>query len=389
MANRNPAFLLSMGTRPEIIKMAPVYLELKRRGANTLLLHTGQHSDMAAPLYALFGITPDFDIPLDRAAAREANGGDDRQHCDLALLSSLLLARISSVLLEADPYAVLVHGDTSSALMAALAAFYQQRRVAHVEAGLRSHNLLEPFPEEMNRSVIGRLTYWHFAPTPRARQNLLAEGIPAAHIHVVGNTIVDAVQAIEPDETAELVQTLKSRITGHRLALVTVHRRENHEHGVASIAQAVRELLERHTDLLVVWPVHPNPKVAAAVELELQNMPEGLASRLYLTSPLDYPVLLWVLKNAWVVLTDSGGIQEEAVALGKPVLILRDTTERPEVLETGTGKLLGTKKNSIISEVGVLYSAKSPAQNPGAAMENPFGDGRAAQKICDILLKNV
>ena len=387
MLKGDKPILLAMGTRPEIIKMAPVYHELKKQGHKTALLHTGQHSDMATTLYQFFGITPDLSIELDRSSI---TAEDD----DLSALSSMLLRKISAALKKIDPAAVLVHGDTSSALMAALASFYQQRPVGHVEAGLRSHNEYNPFPEEKNRVLIGKMAHWHFAPTQRAKENLLAEGVNENAIHIVGNTVVDAAQhgASQVDsyksrataEEAELLGKLSALPDGQKILLVTVHRRENQENNIGVIAQAILELIEKYPDFVVVWPVHPNPIVKKTVYNELKNVSNSAAARLYLTKPLDYPVLLWVLKHAWLVLTDSGGIQEEAVSLDTPVLVLRETTERPEVIEAGAGLLIGTEKTNIVGQVERIKGDEQCYINMSAA-KNPFGDGTTASQICKIL----
>lgn len=374
--------LLCMGTRPEIIKMAPIYFELKKTGKHPLLLHTGQHSDMANPMYEFFNIVPDFSLNLKRSS-------DTLFH-----LSSLLLEKLGTSISAINPSAVLVHGDTSSALMAALTAFYQKIPVGHVESGLRSHQDYDPFPEEKNREMIGRLAHWHFAPTGQARQNLLNEGIQASHIHLVGNTIVDAVRMAdtvfsERLEHAEEISTgvlksLPDQIDSNRLILVTAHRRENLGMPLLSIASAVRTLLESEPDILVVWPVHSNPKIHATVHEVFKNLPDSCKERIYLTPPLSYPTTLWLLKNSWLVLTDSGGIQEEAACMHAPVMVLRETTERPELVESGGGMLTGTAQDTIVSKVYKLWTDKQAYARMRSA-PNPFGDGRTAERICQIL----
>jgi UDP-N-acetylglucosamine 2-epimerase len=292
---------------------------------------------------------------------------------------------------------VLVHGDTSSALMAALAAFYQQIPVAHVEAGLRSHNEYNPFPEEKNRTLIAKLAHWHFAPTLKAKQNLLADGVIESAIYQVGNTIVEAAQMgvskldnyrkIASKEETALLDQLATQINGKKMILVTVHRRENQEQNIARIAKAVLDLLTSHDDMIAVWPVHPNPVVKNAVYGEIEKADSAVAARLYMSEPLDYPALLWVLKNSWITLTDSGGIQEEAVALGTPVLVLRETTERPEVIEAGAGLLIGADPKNIVACVDGLYA--NPARHKEMChAKNPFGDGTTAKQICNILLSD-
>lgn len=396
--SHNPTILMSMGTRPEIIKMAPIYLELKRRNVNVKLLHTGQHSNMATMLYTMFNITPDYHITLNREIPShiDDNGHQNKQKSlDLAELSSMLLVECSKLLIDINPYMVLVHGDTSSAVMMALAAYYQKRKIVHIEAGLRSHDEYHPFPEEKNRVLIAHLAHLHFAPTMRARDNLLREGINDANIHLVGNTIVKATQLgadllethrrEKPADFADLIDKLSAQKEGKRMLLVTTHRRENHENGIRSIAAATIDLLKTYPDMLIVWPIHPNPKVIEIVEQELGNVDGELAKRLYLTKPLNYPVLLWILKNSWIVLTDSGGIQEEAVSLGTPVLVLRKTTERQELIETGAGSLVGAHKDKILSAIKAL-SDNTEQYKAMCNAPNPFGDSDVVHRICNILL---
>ncbi len=388
----NPTVLLSMGTRPEIIKMAPIYLELKQRGVNVRLLHTGQHSDMAAMLYDMFEITPDYHLNLKRDAAPSEQG---HKASDLAELSSTLLVECSKLLAEVNPYMVLVHGDTSSAVMMALAGYYHKCKIVHIEAGLRSHDEYHPFPEEKNRVMIGHLAHLHFAPTSRARDNLLKEGIADTNIHLVGNTIVKATQLgaellekhreKKPVDFVDLIDKLGAQKEGKRMLLVTSHRRENHDNGIRVIASTVIDLLKNNPDMLIVWPIHPNPKVMAIVEQELADLDAELAKRLYLTKPLSYPVLLWILKYSWIVLTDSGGIQEEAVSLGTPVLVLRKTTERQEIIEAGAGALVGANKDKILSAIKML--SDNPRQYLAMCnAPNPFGDNDVVHRICNILL---
>ena len=376
-----------MGTRPEIIKMAPVYYALKHNGMEPLLLHTGQHEDMADPMYRFFKILPDFSLPLQRSS-------DSLYH-----LSAMLLEKLGAAFEAVRPSAVLVHGDTSSAAMAALAAFYQRIPVGHVEAGLRSHNRYNPFPEEKNREMIGRLAEWHFAPTELARQNLLSENIEDKRIHMVGNTIVDAVRmattefhdvVASPEElTHGQLKALQPMLDeGRRLVFITAHRRENLGRPLMSISLTVRELLENNPDIVIVWPVHSNPKIRATVDEVFNELPEGMSERIFLTKPLSYPTTLNLLRRAWLVLTDSGGIQEEAACMQLPVLILRETTERPELVSSGGGLLIGTERGAIIDAVRHLR------ENPEAyeAMRrapNPFGDGHSAERIHEILTRGI
>ncbi len=379
------SIVLCMGTRPEIIKMAPVWHALRDCGASMQLLHTGQHLEMAEPMYRFFGLAPDHDRPLTRASDR------------LAHLSALILDKIGEVFDRIAPRAVLVHGDTTSALMATLAAFYQKIPVGHVEAGLRSHDSYDPFPEEKNREIIGRLARWHFAPTPRARHNLLAEGVADANIEVVGNSIVDAValaqRRLSRDATlAEELQPgsclagLPRALAGApRLIVVTAHRRENWGAPMASIAGAVRSVLQDNPDVTVVWPVHLNPKVDATVRDVFRDIADADARRLFLVPPVSYPSMLWILERAWLALTDSGGIQEEAACLNVPILVMRETTERPELIDTGGGALVGTGRDSILSAVRKLRE-NTGAYDAMRTAVNPFGDGRTSQRIVRALL---
>jgi UDP-N-acetylglucosamine 2-epimerase (non-hydrolysing) len=381
------SILLCMGTRPEIIKMAPVYHELLRRGMDPVILHTGQHLAMAEQMYRFFDLKPD--LVLDLGTHRET----------LALLSAALLEKVGDALSRQSPSAVLVHGDTSSAVMAALAAFYQKIPVGHVEAGLRSHSSYDPFPEEKNREMVARLASWHFAPTEQAVRNLLREGVPAEAISMVGNTIVDAVNlatnitmrdgnradSVLPPELSRLQSVLAP---GRRLAVVTSHRRENVEGPLHGIAGAVRDLLTNDPDLVVVWPVHANPKVQSIVRSAFADVSYEVQRRLFLCEPLDYPALIWLLRHAWLVLTDSGGIQEEAASLHVPILVLRDTTERPELISSGGGVMVGTDRKRIAAEVNRM--AADPAiPDKMRAARNPFGDGRAAVRIADVLSRDL
>lgn len=390
-----PRILMTMGTRPEIIKMAPIYCEMKQMGIDPLLLHTGQHNELAMPQYEFFDIKPDFIVDLKRdnnfSAEKPYNAGHD-----LSVLSSSLLQKISEIIVASSPTAVMVHGDTSSGLMGALAAFYHQIPIAHVEAGLRSHNEYNPFPEEMNRIMMARLARWHFAPTQRAQKNLLSEGIAKEKIHVVGNTIIEATRLgierlpkyLQSAQSGEY-QFLNDIISQHKekkIVMVTMHRRENQAANVMQITSAIKELLEKYEDMLVVWPIHPNPKIRAAIHNVIGDSADNTISRLHLLKPLSYPLFLWVMQHAWLVLTDSGGIQEESVALQIPVLILRDTTERPEVVEAGIGILAGTEKGSILHHVASFYRNPSKHESWQNA-ENPFGNGTAAKRICEILLE--
>jgi UDP-N-acetylglucosamine 2-epimerase len=352
-----------------------------------MVLHTGQHDELAHPVYAFFGITPTLSLNLTR----------ERQ--SLSHLSALLVDKVGLALESSRPSAVLVHGDTSSALMAALAAFYEQIPIGHVEAGLRSHNQYDPFPEEQNRVMLARLARWHFAPTEQAVQNLAAENIAQHSVHMVGNTVVDAVglgtRILEQGgydigqlSDAALRDLPKALEAAPRLVLVTAHRRENLGEPIGNIARAVAQLLLENKHLTVVWPLHSNPLVQDNVNRVLQHLPPSSRRRLFLTNPLSYGALLWLLRHAWLVLTDSGGIQEEAASLHVPILILRQTTERPEVIDGGNGILVGTDTDRILAEVGSLLADRSLEQAMIRAV-NPFGDGFAAGRIAAVLERDL
>ena len=374
-----------MGTRPEIIKMAPVVLALREQGIPTHVLHTGQHEEMAWPLYEFFGIKPEEVIRLKREVPT------------LPALASELMSAIGTQLSRLQPAAALVHGDTSSAAMGALAAAFLQIPVGHVEAGLRSGRMDEPFPEEINRSLIGRVSHWHFAPTAQASSNLQKENVPGS-ISIVGNTVVDAVLL-----AAQHVRT--QRLAGQpianpdyqwfvdsgarRLVLVTAHRRENWGAPMQAISEAVRDLLAQSPDTAVIWPVHLNPLVQDVVRAVHADSPASVQQRWRLTTPLDYPQMVELMDAAQLLLTDSGGIQEEGLSLGKPLLVMRDVTERPEVIDCGGGLLVGTDKPHIIqTALNVLAHGKLP-NAPTSALANPFGDGTSGVQIAKIIAQHL
>jgi UDP-N-acetylglucosamine 2-epimerase (non-hydrolysing) len=379
--------LISVGTRPEIIKMAPVFSALRRRGLPAAWVHTGQHREMADTLYRFFGIEPEHEIALERR-----NGS-------LAHLNGLLLEGLSALYEQVRPRAVLVHGDTTSTLASAQAAFYNDVPIGHVEAGLRTFNPREPFPEEKNRELTARLARWHFAPTAGAAANLAREGIAAAAVHTVGNTAVDAALTGCQRLDALLLQdvgavlapelaALRSHGAAWRLITVTAHRRENWGPGIENIARAVAALLQTHPDVAVVWPVHGNPAVSDIVHRELGPLARDLGGRLVLCPPLDYPALLWCLRRSVLALTDSGGIQEEGAALSTPVLVLRNTTERPELIEAGAGALVGTDEAHVVSTVTQLLADAKTLQRMRDAV-NPFGDGHTSERVADVLQRDL
>ncbi|MDR2328905.1 MAG: UDP-N-acetylglucosamine 2-epimerase (non-hydrolyzing) [Comamonas sp.] len=374
-----------MGTRPEIIKMAPVVLALRARGITTHVLHTGQHEEMAWPLYEFFGIAPQQVIRLKREVAT------------LPALSSELMSAIGSTLASLKPAVALVHGDTSSAAMGALAASYLQIPVGHVEAGLRSGRISEPFPEEINRSLIGRVSQWHFAPTGQARENLEKENVPG-DISVVGNTVVDAVllaarhvrkqrAAGQPVANPDYQWFVDSGL--RQLVLVTAHRRENWGEPMVEIAQSVARLLEQHPDAAVIWPVHLNPLVQQVVRGVHAATTADVQRRWRLTAPLDYAPMVEIMDAAQLLLTDSGGIQEEGLSLHKPLLVMREVTERPEVIACGAGLLVGTEAERILSAAShVLATGQLPGQPP-ATVDNPFGDGSSGVQIAAAIARHL
>ncbi len=370
--------LVCMGTRPEIIKMAPVVKALAARGLQPVVMHTGQHDDMAWPLYEFFEFMPLHFIKLVRGKP------------GLAQLSAEIMGGIDAVVERTCPRAMLVHGDTTSAAMGALAAFYHRVPVGHVEAGLRSGSKDEPFPEEMNRQLIGRIATWHFAPTLGAVNSLAREGTTEQVVQV-GNTVVDAAQWAaarlqSPDcrfNKQDMARHWFVRSGCQRLMVVTAHRRENWGAPMQGVLQAVVQLLVADKNLAVVWPVHLNPLVKDAVTQAHAMAEASVRARWHLTQPLNYPELIDLMRSANLLLTDSGGIQEEAVALMKPVLILRNVTERPEVLDCGLGQLVGTDTAAIVSAVQQCLS-KAQVQ-PILPFSNPFGDGTAGVQIATYM----
>jgi UDP-N-acetylglucosamine 2-epimerase (non-hydrolysing) len=362
-----------VGTRPEGIKMAPVVRALNRRKgvfAHTFV-STAQHREMLDTALAAFGLKPDIDLQLMKPDQRLAHFAADA------------IARLSDLLVKLKPEAVLVQGDTTTVMAASLAAFYHHVKVGHVEAGLRSFDRRNPFPEEINRRVTACLADLHFAPTDRARANLLREGVRPETIFVTGNTIVDALRSLSLDGEFESAELRSHPPEGRRLVLVTAHRRENHGAPLASICRALRRLAAEFEDVEIVFPVHLNPNVRQPVRDLLGSVP-----RVRLTEPLSYGDLLRLMRRCHLILTDSGGIQEEAPSFQKPVLILREVTERPEVVEAGAGKVVGTDENVIVAETSRLLTSPEAYRAMSSAC-NPFGDGTAAEKIVTELERNL
>lgn len=380
--------MLVFGTRPEAIKMAPLVKEFQQRPGEfqTIVCVTGQHREMLDQVLHIFEITPDYDLNIMK------------QGQDLYDVTARVLLGMRDVLKEARPDVVLVHGDTTTSTAAALAAFYQQIPVGHVEAGLRTHNIYSPWPEEMNRQLTGRMATYHFAPTPLSRQNLLSEGVQESHITVTGNTVIDAlymvVDKIKRDKVldAELEELLKqsgydvNRLSdGKKLVLITGHRRENFGDGFISMCRAIKALTEKYPEVDFVYPMHLNPNVRKPIHEVFGEDLSGLGNMFFI-EPLEYLSFVYLMEKSTIVLTDSGGIQEEAPGLGKPVLVMRDTTERPEALEAGTVKLVGTDYGKIVGEVSALIDDQVYYDRMSKAV-NPYGDGKACQRITDRLMQ--
>ncbi len=370
--------LLVFGTRPEAIKMAPLVKAFQQDAEHfeTRVCVTAQHRQMLDQVLDVFHITPEYDLNI--MAPNQ----------DLYDITCKVLLGLRGVLRSERPDAVLVHGDTTTSLAAALAAFYQQIPVGHVEAGLRTYNLLSPWPEEMNRQVTDRMCRWYFAPTEQARQNLLREQVPDDRIAVTGNTVIDAllmaVRLIQtqPDKERQLYGELAEK--GYRVGvrpylLVTGHRRENFGEGFQQICRALKELSALHPDMDFVYPVHLNPHVQRPVREWLQGLPN-----VYLIPPLDYLPFIYAMQHSVLLLTDSGGVQEEAPSLGKPVLVMRDTTERPEAVEAGTVKLVGAHADAIIANVSQLLTDEEMYRRMSQS-HNPYGDGQACRRILEAL----
>lgn len=366
--------LLVFGTRPEAIKMAPVVKALKAAPeVDTSVCVTAQHREMLDQVLSLFGIVPDYDLDLMKPGQ------------GLFEITSAALSGLKGVLAEASPDLILVHGDTTTTLVASLAAYYERVPVGHVEAGLRTGNIYSPWPEEINRKVAGAITRLHFAPTEKSKQNLLAENVPVANITITGNTVIDALLDVvqKLDEESEVSRALDEAVAidpTRKMVLVTGHRRESFGDGFLQICNALARLAERE-DLQIVYPVHLNPNVKGPVEERL-----GALEQIKLIPPQDYLPFVHLMRRADIILTDSGGVQEEAPSLGKPVLVMRDTTERPEAIDAGTVKLVGTDSERIVQEVSKLLDEREAYEAMSRA-HNPYGDGRASDRIRAAILE--
>jgi len=378
--------MLVFGTRPEAIKMAPLVKEFQKypNDFKTIVCVTGQHREMLDQVLSLFEITPDYDLNIMK------------QGQDLYDVTARVLVGIRDVLKEAQPDVVLVHGDTTTSTAAALAAFYQQIPVGHVEAGLRTHNIYSPWPEEMNRLITGRIATYHFSPTPLSKENLLKESVAESAITVTGNTVIDAlymvVDKIKKDSALsdELATLLKNAgydtarlANGKKLVLITGHRRENFGDGFINMCTAIKDLTQKYPDVDFVYPMHLNPNVRKPIHEVFGEDLTNLGNMFFI-EPLEYLSFVYLMEKSTIVLTDSGGIQEEAPGLGKPVLVMRDTTERPEALAAGTVKLVGTSYDKIVTEVSCLLDDSAYYDTMSKAV-NPYGDGLACGRIVEIL----
>lgn len=372
--------LIVFGTRPEGIKMAPLVRELKSAAANVRVCVTGQHKEMLKQVLDMFEIEPDFDLQIMK------------QGQDLFDITSRVLLGMREVLKSWVPDIVLVHGDTTTTFAASLAAFYHRIPVGHVEAGLRTHDLYDPWPEEANRTLTGHIATMHFAPTANSRMNLVREGVPVDAIHVTGNTVIDALLYVvnrinqdhsEKQRVEEIICRLGYTPTDRRLVLITGHRRENFGDRFVSVFSAIRDLGVKYPEVDFVYPVHLNPNVCVPAREILSGY-----DNIHLMEPLEYVPFVYLMSRSHIILTDSGGIQEEAPSLGKPVLVMRNTTERPEAVEAGTVKLVGTDRKRIVEQVSMLLDSDS-AYEEMSRSHNPYGDGGAACRIAEIVLARI
>ena len=382
--------MLVFGTRPEAIKMAPLVKEFQKHleSFQTIVCVTGQHREMLDQVLQIFDIRPDYDLNIMK------------QGQDLYDVTARVLTGMRDVLKEVKPDVVLVHGDTTTSTAAALAAFYQQIPVGHVEAGLRTHNIYSPWPEEMNRLLTGRLATYHFSPTPLSRNNLIKESVDDRNIIITGNTVIDALYWVvdKIKNNKELDNELEDILSkagydvnrlnnGKKLVLITGHRRENFGDGFINMCTAIKDLTVKYPDLDFVYPMHLNPNVRKPIHEVFGENLSGLKNMFFI-EPLEYLSFVYLMEKSSIVLTDSGGIQEEAPGLGKPVLVMRDTTERPEALDAGTVKLVGTDYNKIVNEVSSLIDDKAAYEKMSKAV-NPYGDGLACGRIVNALLYRI
>ncbi len=366
--------LIVFGTRPEAIKMAPLVKEFKKKsGFDTKICVTAQHREMLDQVLDFFEIVPDYDLNLMRP------------NQNLYSLTADIITELKVVLEEYKPDFVYVHGDTTTTMATSIAAFYAGVRICHVEAGLRTHNKLSPFPEEINRQVTGRIADFHFAPTAASKANLLKEGVEESNILITGNTVIDALlfssNLVERLANAEIIKLKDLIDSSKKLVLVTGHRRENHGQGFINICEALKEIATENKDVQIIYPVHLNPNVKKPVYEILSKV-----NNIQLIDPLSYQAFVWLMNKSYLIITDSGGVQEEAPSLGKPVLVMRDTTERPEAVEAGTVILVGTDKLKIVNEANTLLS-DSTLYKKMSELHNPYGDGKACSRIVNFILQ--
>ena len=364
--------LVVFGTRPEAIKMAPLVKAFQKDDAfETKVCVTAQHREMLDQVLEFFDIRPDFDLDLMKP------------NQNLFTLTADIITGLKPVLEEFKPDYVYVHGDTTTTMASSIASFYSGAQVCHVEAGLRTHNKRSPFPEEINRQIAGRICDYHFAPTEASRQNLLNENISDSNVLVTGNTVIDALfessERVKDLNNSEINTLKKVLEADKKLILVTGHRRENHGQGFINICEALKEIAVSNPDVQIIYPVHLNPNVKKPVYEILSDV-----VNIKLIDPLAYPAFVWLMNEAYLIITDSGGVQEEAPSLGKPVLVMRDTTERPEAVDAGTVILVGTDKNKIISEGQDLLNNTDRYQAM-SALHNPYGDGKACERIVEFI----
>lgn len=364
--------LIIFGTRPEAIKMAPLVKEFQKHSEfETKICVTAQHREMLDQVLSFFNIIPDYDLNLMRP------------NQNLYSLTADIITDMKNVLDDFKPDFIYVHGDTTTTMAASIAGFYSGAKVCHIEAGLRTHNKRSPFPEEINRQVTGRIADYHFAPTEQSKENLISENVKEVDIMITGNTVIDAllyssdrVNTLQNNE----IDVLKNIVdVNKKLILVTGHRRENHGQGFINICEALKEIAIANSDVQIIYPVHLNPNVKGPVYEILSEI-----KNIQLIDPLAYPAFVWLMTQSYMIITDSGGVQEEAPSLGKPVLVMRDTTERPEAVTAGTVILVGTDKNRIISEAQSLLSNAERYQNM-SALHNPYGDGKACERIVNFI----
>ncbi|MDX1271119.1 non-hydrolyzing UDP-N-acetylglucosamine 2-epimerase [Bizionia paragorgiae] len=369
--------LIIFGTRPEAIKMAPLVKEFLKHSDtfNTKVCITAQHREMLDQVLSFFEITPDYDLDLMKP------------NQNLYTLTADIITNLKPILEDFKPDFVYVHGDTTTTMAASIAAFYSGAKVCHIEAGLRTFNKRSPFPEEVNRCIAGVISDYHFSPTPTSQQNLLNENIKKDTIVVTGNTVIDALQFSAAKVTSKTysdteIDRLKEVVdSSKKLVLVTGHRRENHGQGFINICSALKDIAVQNNDVQIIYPVHLNPNVQKPV----YELLEGI-SNIHLINPLSYPAFVWLMGKSYLIITDSGGVQEEAPSLGKPVLVMRNTTERPEAVEAGTVCLVGTNKDRIVTEANRLLN-NTEAYSAMSTLHNPYGDGASCKRIVEFISK--